>query len=120
MTLGFDSYDFWWWPYLFILLIGWLPTDFWRVLGVMFSGKIDQNSKSLTFVRAIATSLVAAVISKLILFPAGNLALTPPELRVIAAVAGFALFMLAGKRIIVGILAAELILFGGAWWLGVF
>ncbi len=120
MTLGFDSYDFWWWPYLFILLIGWLPTDFWRALGVIFSGKIDQNSKSLVFVRAIATSLVAAVISKLILFPAGSLASTPPELRVAAAVTGFTVFILAGKRVIVGILAAEAVLFLGAWWLGVF
>ncbi len=120
MTIGFDSYEFWWWPYLFILLIGWLPTDFWRVLGVLFAGNIDENSKMLVFVRAIATALVAAVISKLILFPAGSLAETPPELRIVAAAAGFAMFNLAGKRIVVGILVAETILIGGAWWLGVF
>lgn len=110
----------WWWPYLFILLVGWLPTDLWRALGVLFSGKIDQNSWALVFVRAIATSLVAAVIAKLILLPAGSLALTPPELRIAAAVAGFAMFIISGKMIFAGIATAEFILIGGAWWLGVY
>lgn len=120
MSLGFESYDFWWWPYLFILLIGWLPTDIWRFLGVFLSGHINENSKALIFVRAIATALVAAVISKLILYPAGSLELTPPELRILAALAGFVAFLISGKRIFAGILVAETTLIGGAWWLEVF
>ncbi len=120
MLPAFDAYDFWWWPYLFILLIGWVPTDFWRVLGVLASGRINENSKMLVFVRSIATSLVAAVIAKLILYPAGSLSLAPVELRVLAAVSGFAAFLAFGKRIFAGILVAETVLIGGAWWVGVF
>ena len=120
MESGFNFIDAWWWPYAFILLIGWLPTDIWRFLGVVLSGGIDENSETLVFVRAVATSLVAAVIAKLILFPAGSLAIAPMELRVLAATAGFATFMLTGKRVFAGILVAEFTLIGGSWWLGVF
>ena len=120
MESGFDFIDAWWWPYVFILLIGWLPTDIWRALGVVLAGGVDENSEMLVFVRAIATSLVAAVIAKLILFPAGSLAITPVELRVFAAIAGFATFLLSGKRVFLGIIVAEFCLIGGAWWLGVF
>ncbi len=120
MIDGFAYIDAWWWPYLFILLIGWLPTDIWRALGVLLSGGIDENSEMLVFVRAVATALVAAVISKLILFPAGNLAIAPIELRVFAASLGFASFIISGKRVFIGILVAESILIGGSLWMGVF
>ncbi len=120
MESGFTFIDAWWWPYLFILLIGWLPTDIWRALGVLMSGGIDENSEMLVFVRAVATALVAAVISKLILFPAGNLSVVPVELRILAASLGFASFIISGKRVFIGILVAETILIGGSWWLGVF
>ncbi len=120
MSFGINWIEAWWWPYLFILLIGWLPTDMWRVLGVILSGGIDENSQMLIFVRAVATSLVAAVIAKLILFPAGSLAITPVELRIFAAVSGFAVFNFVGKRVFAGILTAETTLIGGAWYLGVF
>lgn len=120
MESGFGFIDAWWWPYVLILLIGWLPTDIWRMIGVALAGGIDENSEQLVFVRAVATSLVAAVIAKLILFPAGSLAIAPMELRIIAAVAGFASFLLTGKRVFVGILVGETSLIGGAWLLGVF
>lgn len=120
MESGFNFIDAWWWPYVFILLIGWLPTDIWRVLGVVLAGGIDENSEALVFVRAVATSLVAAVIAKLILFPAGSLAIAPVELRVIAAAAGFATFLASGKRVFFGIIVAEFCLIFGAWWLEVF
>ena len=120
MVDGFSYIDAWWWPYVFILLIGWLPTDIWRVLGVLLSGGIDEKSEMLVFVRAVATALVAAVIAKLILFPAGNLAIAPMELRIVAAVLGFSTFVWSGKRVFVGILVAETILIVGSWWLGVF
>ncbi len=118
MIPNFGSFDMWWWPYVFILLVGWLPTDIWRVLGVVLSGGINEDSKSLIFVRAIATAFVAAVIAKLIIFPAGSLALTPVELRLAAAGAGFAAFQLAGKSVITGILVSEILLIGGASWIG--
>lgn len=114
--MTFQSFDTWWWPYLFILLAGWLPTDMWRWLGVYFSGNLDENSEVFVAVRALATALVAAIIAKLILFPTGSLAETSIILRIVAASAGFGIFLLTGQRVFVGIFTAEAIIIGGWWW----
>lgn len=111
--MNFTAVDAWWWPYLFILLAGWLATDFWRFLGVYLGGRISEESEALVLVRCVATALVAAVIANLIVFPSGALAATPLLLRLSAALAGFVGYLAAGKRVIVGILTAELVLAAG-------
>ncbi|WP_157019756.1 AzlD domain-containing protein [Mesorhizobium xinjiangense] len=111
--MSFDAFDAWWWPYLFILAAGWLATDLWRFLGVMLGGRISEESDALVLIRSIATALVAAVIAKLIVFPGGALAATPLALRLAAAGIGFVAYLLARKRVIVGILVAEAVLLVG-------
>lgn len=111
--MTFQAYDSWWWPFIFILIGGWLATDAWRFLGVFLGDKLSEDSQMLVMVRCIATALVAAVIANLVVFPTGALASTPLLLRIGAGVAGFASYILAGKRVIVGILAAEAVLVGG-------
>jgi hypothetical protein len=107
--MTFTSYDVWWWPFLFILLAGWLPTGMWRYLGVYFAGGIDENAEILVFVRALATALVAAVIAKLVLYPDGALAQSPLSLRIGAVAIGFCLYRLSGGKVWLGVLSAEAI-----------
>ncbi|HEV7255609.1 MAG TPA: AzlD domain-containing protein [Mesorhizobium sp.] len=111
--MTFSSLDTWWWPYLFILLAGWLATDAWRFLGVYLGGRVSETSETLVLVRCVATALVASVIASLIVFPSGALAAAPLALRLGSAAAGFCAYRLAGKRVIVGILVAELALAAG-------
>lgn len=111
--MSFDAIDAWWWPFLFILVAGWAATDAWRFLGVYLGGRISEESDLLVLVRSIATALVAAVIANLIIFPGGALADTPLALRIAAAVAGFAAYILAGRRVLVGIMVAEAVFIGG-------
>ena len=108
--MTFDAINNWWWPFLFILVAGWLTTDAWRFLGVYFGGRIPEDSDLLVLVRAVATALVAAVIGNLIVFPSGALAATALALRMGAAAAGFAAYLLFGKRVAVGIIVAEFVL----------
>jgi hypothetical protein len=108
--MTFFSHDAWWWPFLFILLAGWLPTDIWRFLGVYLGGRISEDSDLLVLVRTTATALVAAVVGNLIVFPSGALAGTALGLRLGSAALGFAAYFFLGRRIIVGILAAEVVL----------
>ncbi|SFU14772.1 AzlD domain-containing protein [Mesorhizobium sp. YR577] len=115
--MTFGSIDAWWWPFLFILVAGWLATDAWRFLGVYFGGRISEESDVLVLVRTVATALVAAVIGNLIIFPSGELAGTPVSLRIGAAAIGFAAYMLLGRRVLVGIIAAELALLAGLYML---
>lgn len=111
--LGYDSIAAWWWPYVFIAICGWLATDIWRWLGVLAGSRLREDSAVLSLVRSIATALVAAVIAKLILYPAGELANTPVILRVGALASGFAAFLLLRKKVWVGIVVALGVLLTG-------
>jgi branched-subunit amino acid transport protein len=116
--MTFESIDTWWWPYLFIVIAGWLATDIWRFLGVLVGGKVSVESPAMVLVRCVATALVAAVIANLIIFPGGALALTPVWLRAGSAIAGFAAYLAARKSMVTGIVAAEIALIGGFLLLG--
>jgi hypothetical protein len=108
--MDFHAFDTWWWPYLFILLAGWLASDIWRFIGVAIGGRLDEESEALVLARAIATALVAAVIGKLIVFPSGAVADTSVFVRIAAAGIGFAAYLAAGRRVIAGVVVAEAIL----------
>ncbi|WP_425340480.1 AzlD domain-containing protein [Ciceribacter sichuanensis] len=92
-----------WWPYVVILVAGWLATDIWRWLGVVAGNRLNEGSEALSWVRAVATALVMAVTAKLIVFPTGSLEHTPLWMRLGAAGLGFLAFLLAGERVIVGV-----------------
>ncbi len=111
--MTFQAFDTWWWPYIFILVAGWLATDAWRFMGVYLGGRIAEDSEILVLVRCVATALVAAVIGNLIVFPSGELANTSLVLRVGAVAAGFAAYLIFRKRVLVGILVAEVVLLTG-------
>jgi len=104
------AYSEWWWPFVFILIAGALPTYFFRLMGVLIGGRVSEDSQLLVLVRCVATALVAGVIAQLILYPNGELANSPIWLRVGSALVGFAAFVIAGKRLLVGILVAEALL----------
>ncbi|WP_162653805.1 AzlD domain-containing protein [Lentilitoribacter sp. Alg239-R112] len=113
--MSYYALDAWWWPFVFILIAGWLATDIWRWLGVIVGNRLQEGSLALTWVRAMATSLIAGIIAKLILQPTGSLADFDIYLRVLAVATGFLVFLMAGKRIAVGILVALLVLLVGDW-----
>ncbi|MCO5163425.1 MAG: AzlD domain-containing protein [Mesorhizobium sp.] len=111
--MSFLANDGWWWPYLFILLAGWLATDVWRFLGVFIGGRVSEESDAMVLVRTIATALVAAVIANLIVFPGGVLADTSVALRIGAAAAGFAAYLALRHSMLAGIVVSEVVLIGG-------
>lgn len=116
--MTFYSIDSWWWPYVFILLAGWLATDVFRFAGVFFGGRLTEASEVLVIVRAVATALVAAVVGNLVFHPAGALANVPLALRAGAFAAGFFVYLMTGKSVLPGILSAEAILLAGIYLTG--
>lgn len=110
--LGYDAIATAWWPYVFILLAGWLPTDIWRWIGVVSAGRIDETSRLIALARAIATALVAAVIARLVFYPTGSLAAVPDVVRIGALAGGFLSYILLGRHILLGCFVAEAILLG--------
>ncbi|WP_416797907.1 AzlD domain-containing protein [Ciceribacter azotifigens] len=96
--------------YAVILVAGWLATDIWRWLGVVAGNRMNEDSEALKWVRAVATSLVMAVTAKLIVFPTGSLEASPLWLRLVAAGLGFAAFLVAGQRVVVGVVVSVALL----------
>ena len=80
-------------PYLVLILVGFLPNEIWRVLGLLLARGLDEDSEIVAWSRAVATAILAGVIAKLILFPSGALANIPLTVRVAAAVCGFIAFI---------------------------
>lgn len=113
MSPAFQDQAAIWWPFVFILLAGAIPTDIWRWLGVMAGNRIDENSEPLRWIKAVATALIAGVIGKLILFPTGSLAEASLALRVGSAAVGTGAFFLGGKSVFVGVLAGEAVFIAG-------
>ncbi len=116
---GYSLIDAPWWPYVFLVLAGALPTHVWRWLGVAFGSRMREDSEALRWVRAVATALVAAVVARLVLYPQGQLAELPLHFRIFAYLGGFAAFLVIGRRPIAGIVAGEALLLASLWWTGV-
>jgi hypothetical protein len=100
------------WPYLVVILFGFLPTEIWRLAGVLAGRNLDEGSEWMIWVRLVATALVAGVVAKLILFPSGALAVAPLWMRLAAlgcGVAGYALFK---RNVLIGLAIGEAALIG--------
>jgi branched-subunit amino acid transport protein len=107
-----------WHALLVLLLAGFLPNEIWRMMGLWFGGGIDEGSELLVWVRAVATAILAGVIAQILVYPPGALASVPDLLRYGAVAAGLAVFIATRKSILGGVLAGEVIMLAGKWWLG--
>ena len=102
------------WPYMVLILVGFLPNEIWRAAGFLLARGIDESSEVLVWVRAVATSVLAAVIAKLIFFAPGALASVPLSVRITALVAGFAGFLVVKRSVFAGVAVGEAVLIAGA------
>ena len=100
-------------PYLALILVGFLPNEIWRWLGVLFARRIDEGSEILIWVRAVATAVLAGVIAQLIFDPPGALATTHLAVRLAGMAAGFAAFLAIRRSVFAGVLAGQTVLIAG-------
>jgi hypothetical protein len=102
------------WPYLVLILAGFLPNEIWRLLGLVLARRLNEGAEVLVWVRAVATAILAGVIGKLIFFPAGALAGVPLSVRIGALFIGLLAFVLIRRSVFAGVLAGEAALIAGA------
>jgi branched-subunit amino acid transport protein len=107
-----------WHALVILLLAGVIPNQIWRMLGLWFGGGLDEGSELLVWVRAVATAILAGVIAQIVVQPPGALASVPGWLRYGAVAAGLAVFMLTRRSIFAGVVAGEIVMLAGKWWLG--
>jgi hypothetical protein len=100
--------------YLLLVLVGFLPNEIWRVLGLVFAHGIDEESELFMWARAVATAVLAGVIAKILLFPPGVLANVPLIVRLGAIACGLLAFLLVRRSVLAGVAAGEVALMLGA------
>src|SRR5262249_61756544 len=92
-------------PYLVLILVGFLPNEIWRVLGLVVGRSLGEDSEVIIWVRAVAVAVLAAVIAKLTLVPPGALAAIPLAVRLSAIARGFVALLAVRPSVLVRLLA---------------
>jgi len=103
------------WPYFVLIVIGFLPNEVWRFLGLVLARGLNEESQIVLWSRAVATAILAGVVAKLIVFSSGALANIPLGVRMAAVVVGFAAFLLVRRSALAGVLAGEAALLIGGY-----
>ena len=101
-------------PYLALLLIGFLPSEIWRWLGIVIGRGLDEQSEIILWVRGVATALIAGVVARIVFIPPGALASVPLSVRLAALAAGFLAFLFIRRSAFAGVVAGEAVLVAGA------
>jgi hypothetical protein len=99
--------------FLTILLAGVLATEVWRWLGLAVGSRLDVGGAPFLWVRAVATALVAGLVTRMVLFPAGALTQVPLWVRLAAFAGGVACYFVLRRNVAVGVGAAALLLLIG-------
>ncbi len=105
-------------PYGLLILVGFLPNEVWRIVGLVLARSIDEDSEILIWVRAVATAIMTGVVGKLIVFAPGALAHVPLWVRLGAAALAMAAFFLLRRSVLAavtvgtGTIALGMLLFG--------
>jgi len=103
------------WPYVALILLGFLPNEVWRFLGLWLARGLDEDSQIVLIARAVATALITGVVAKLIVFATGALETIPFSVRVAAAVGGFVAFLAIRRSVFIGVAVGELVLLAGGF-----
>jgi len=102
-------------PVLALILVGFLPNEVWRLLGLLLVRGLDEKSQAIIWVRAVATAMLAGVLAQLVLASSGALATIPVSVRIGAAGLGFVAFLIARRSVFVGVVTGEAAVMMGAY-----
>lgn len=96
------------WGYAFVLLVAVVAHETWRWAGLALGRDLRVDGAIFRWVQLVATALVAALVMRLIVFPAGLLADVALWARASAVALGTAVFFLTGKSLAAGVLTGAL------------
>jgi branched-subunit amino acid transport protein len=98
--------------YVVLLALAIFAHEPWRWLGLVLGRRIDAASELFLWVRAVATALVAGLVVKLIVFPAGALAAVPTWMRALALAVAITAFLLTRRSLALGVASGAFVLVG--------
>ena len=94
-----------------VILVTSLATYLSRFLGVVSSEKIKETSKIFRWFNCLAYSTLAALISRMIIFPAGVLAESDYFIRFIVIIISILIFYITKKNLVYPTVFSAIILF---------
>jgi branched-subunit amino acid transport protein len=94
------------WFMLAAVLAAFAANEVWRVVGVVLSSRLNEDSAVFSWVKMVATALVAGLVAKLVLNPTGGFALAPLWLRLAAVAVGVAAYALGRRSLALGVAAS--------------
>jgi len=103
----------WFAPYALLLLVGFLPNEVWRMLGVVFARGLDEDAEIIVLARAVATAILTGVVGKLVVFAPGALAGVPLWVRLGASALGLIAFALFRRSVLAGVVVATAAIMAG-------
>jgi hypothetical protein len=107
-----------WWPWLLLIAVGFLPHEMWRMLGVVVSRGLDEESEIIIWVRAVATATLTGVISKIVVFAPGALGTVPLAVRLAAVAIGIAAFFAMRQSVFAALVTGAAAILAGIWLTG--
>ncbi len=99
--------------YGIILLVAIVAHEPWRWLGLMLGRTVSVDGEIFQWVRAVATALVAGLVLRLILFPAGALANVDLSVRLGSVVGAIGIFFIFGRSLVAGVAGGAVLLVAG-------
>ena len=102
-----------WAPYAMLILVGFLPNEVWRMLGIVLARGLDEDSQVIVLARATATAILTGVVGKLVIFAPGALAGVSLSVRLGATALGLVAYLLARRSVLAGVVAATLAVMAG-------
>jgi branched-subunit amino acid transport protein len=88
---------------------------FWRGLGVALSGRITVNSELFNWATCVAYAMIAGLVMRIMIFPAGMLAESELIDRLAACVLALAAFYGWRRNLFVGVSAGAVVLTLASW-----
>ena len=85
---------------ILVILVTSLATYLSRFLGVVSSEKIRETSKIFKWFNCIAYSVLAALIARMVIFPAGELAESGIVIRLFVVAASVVMFLFTKKNLV--------------------
>ena len=105
------------WPYIVVLLVGALPNEVFRIAAVFLARGLSEETELFQWVKVVAVTLLAAVVSEIVVTPPAALATVPSWVSVLSIAFGVCTF-LASRILFASILAGEAAFVIVAWWIG--
>jgi branched-subunit amino acid transport protein len=98
-----------------LLAAAFAVTYVWRGLGVILGGRLELDGLAFRWISAVAYAMLAGLIMRMLVLPQGALGETALSLRLVAAAAALAVYILTRFNMLLGVAVGLAILVLGSF-----